>query len=224
MKHIKRIAALCLVLCLLCGLCLTVYAREAPDLTQKGSITVEMTDGGKTVTGGSLTAYRVGEFSEEDGNYSFKKTAAMEAFSESYENLESPDLAKKVAAFVKQHKVPAYGTAKNKNGKAVFSNLEQGLYLIVQTTASDGYEPLNSFLVTVPMRIDGDYVYEVDAAGKFQLKQKPGPADPPKPPKPNLPQTGQLNWPVPVMAAAGIGLLALGLALRLAERKGQRHG
>lgn len=30
-----------------------------------------------------------------------------------------------------------------------------------------------------------------------------------------LPQTGQLNWPVPVLAAAGITLLLIGLVLRL---------
>lgn len=224
MKHLRRIAAICIALCLLCGLCLTGYAYEVPDSTKKGSITVEMRDGGKAVAGGSLTIYRVGEVREDDGDFGFQKTPAMAEFSESYEKVDSPELAEKVAAFVKLHKIPAYAVADNKNGKVVFSDLEQGLYLVVQTAASGGYEPLNSFLVTIPMYEDGHYVYEANAEGKFELEQKPSPSTPNKPSKPTkLPQTGQLNWPVPVMAAAGIGLLLLGLALRLRGGRGQRN-
>ena len=37
---------------------------------------------------------------------------------------------------------------------------------------------------------------------------------------PRLPQTGQLWWPVPLLAAAGLALLTAGLLCR----KGQRHG
>ncbi|MDD5931112.1 MAG: SpaA isopeptide-forming pilin-related protein [Oscillospiraceae bacterium] len=39
------------------------------------------------------------------------------------------------------------------------------------------------------------------------------PDTPQEPGKPTLPQTGQLNWPVPVLAAAGLGLFAAGWAL-----------
>ena len=35
-----------------------------------------------------------------------------------------------------------------------------------------------------------------------------------------LPYTGQLNWPVPVLTVLGLGLLALGLALRRKSRHG----
>lgn len=35
---------------------------------------------------------------------------------------------------------------------------------------------------------------------------------------PILPQTGQLNWPVPVLAAAGLGLFAAGWALRYGKK------
>lgn len=37
--------------------------------------------------------------------------------------------------------------------------------------------------------------------------------------KPKLPQTGQLNWPVPVMAAAGLTLFAVGWVLCFGRRK-----
>ena len=60
------------------------------------------------------------------------------------------DRAESVAAFVAENKVPAYSTAKNQNGKAVFSDVELGLYLIVQTEASEGFDPLKPFLISVP--------------------------------------------------------------------------
>ena len=41
----------------------------------------------------------------------------------------------------------------------------------------------------------------------------------PTTPKPTLPQTGQTNWPIPVLAAAGLVLIVLGWLLRCGERR-----
>ena len=204
MKYIKQICSVLLALCLLCMASVTAYAHEVPDENQKGTITVKMEYDGKAVAGGTLTAYRVGKIQESDGNYAFAKTDAIAAFAGSYEN-----------------KVPAYSTAKNQNGKAVFSDLELGLYLIVQTEASEGYEPLKPFLISVPMNEGGHYVYEVSAEGKFQLEQKPEPTTPTPttPSEPTLPQTGQLNWPIPVLVVLGLGLFSFGWVLRFGRKK-----
>ena len=218
----KKGIALLLALCLLCMASVTAYAHEVPDENQKGTITVKMEYDGKAVAGGTLTAYRVGQIQESDGNYAFAKTDAMAAFAGSYADITSADLAESVAAFVAENKVPAYSTAKNQNGKAVFSDLELGLYLIVQTEASEGYEPLKPFLISVPMNEGGHYVYEVSAEGKFQLAQKPQPTTPttpPKPSEPTLPQTGQLNWPIPVLVVLGLCLFSFGWVLRFGRKK-----
>lgn len=251
MKVIKAIFFMLLALCLLCGVSIAACAHEVPDEDQKGTITVEMEYNGSIVTGGALAAYRVGQVVEDDGNYSFEKTDAMKDFTGSYENIDSADLAKAVAAYAAQKKITADATAKNENGKAVFSNMELGLYLIVQTTKSEGYEAINAFLVSIPMNEEEHYVYEVTAEGKFQLTQapepttpdqtepttpdqteptppdqpKPTPPDQPKPTAPNqpkdstLPQTGQLNWPVPLLAVLGLCLFAVGWALRFGRKR-----
>ena len=222
MKYIRQICSVLLALCLFCMTFVTAYAHEVPDGNRKGAITVKMEYDGKAVTGGTLTAYRVGRLRESNGNYSFGKTDATAAFTGSYEDITSAELAESVAAFVEENKVPAYGTAKNQNGKAVFSDLELGLYLIVQTDASEGYEPLVPFLISVPMNEDGHYVYEVSAEGKFQLEQEQEPdtpAAPSVPSGPTLPQTGQLNWPIPVLAALGLCLFSVGWALRFGRKK-----
>lgn len=219
MKPIKTMFSMLLAMCLLCGISTAAYAHEVPDEDKKGTVTVEMKYDGTAVQGGTLTAYKVGEVKEDDGNYSFVKTAAMEGFAGSYEDIGSAELAEAVAAFVEQEKISACATAENENGKAVFSDMELGLYLIVQTTKSDGYEAMNAFLVSVPMNEDGCYVYEVNAEGKFQLTKEPTPTTPDKPKDPTLPQTGQLNWPVPLLAVLGMCLFAAGWALRFGRRK-----
>lgn len=225
MKLNKKIFSLFFALSLLCMVSVTARAHEAPDETRNGTITVKMEYEGKAVSGGTLKAYRVGRIQEEDGEYSFVKTKAMRDFNGSYDEVSDPKLAKKVAAFVQEKELGAYATAKNKNGKAVFSGLELGLYLIVQTEASDGYEPLKPFLVTVPMDEGGSYQYKVNAEGKFQLRRETDsgvPSDPAAPSKPSeriLPQTGQLNWPIPVLTVLGLMLFSVGWLLCTGEER-----
>lgn len=218
MKSIKQLISLLLVLSLLCAVAITVHAHEVPDENQKGTITVEMKYDGKAVTGGTLTAYRVGQIRESDGNYSFEKTDAMAAFASIYEDISSAELAEKLAVFVGENKISAYAAAENRSGKAVFTDLELGLYLILQTKTSEGYEPLKPFLVSVPMNEDGHYIYEVNAEGKFQLQQKPEPTEPTKPADSTLPQTGQLNWPIPVLVVLGLAMFSVGWALRCRKK------
>lgn len=216
MKFKHCIAAL-LFLGLLCPLPLAGHASEVPDESKKGSITVEMEYNGKPVTDGTLSAYYVGSIQESDGSYSFVKTPELVEFSGDYANVTTPKLAEDLAAFVKERKLTACAQAENKDGKAVLSELELGLYLIVQTQASKGFDPVNPFLVSVPMNQGGKYVYDVNADGKFQLHQESKPTDPPLPPiptDPKLPQTGQLNWPIPVLAVIGLLLFSAGWILR----------
>lgn len=229
MKY-KRLAAF-LLSALVCVLPATVHADEVPDEGKKGTVTVEMEYDGKAVEGGTLTAYRVGRIREDDGNYSFEKTPDMEGFTGDYSDVGSAELAHEVAAFVSERGILPCATAENAGGKALFPALELGLYLIVQTEASDGYEPLTPFLVSVPMNRDGEYIYEINAAGKFRLHQngEPGapttpgvpttPATPGTPSEPTLPQTGQLKWPVPVLASLGLGLFSLGWVLRFGRKE-----
>lgn len=228
MRFYEKICSLFLVLSLLCmtavTMTVTVYAHEVPDAEKKGTVTVEMTYDGKAVTGGVLTAYRVGQVQASNGDYFFVKTEAMENFSGSYKDINSAALAEDMAAYVKSNSLSACATAENKEGKAAFSDMELGLYLIVQTKASSGYDPLKPFLVSVPVNEDGHYVYEVSANGKFQLHQATKPSKPakptkPKPLQPNLPQTGQLNWPVPVLVVTGLALFVAGWMLRFGKKR-----
>ena len=201
----KKLLALLLAAVLVCTMSLTAFAREAPDTSRKGSIQLTIRQGGTAVPGGSFTLYQVGALQEEDGNYRFVLTEAFAGSKVSLEEVSSAQLANTLAAYAKDHKLS--GTAKDvdKDGEIAFTGLELGLYLLVQHKAAKGYETAAPFLVSVPME---------------EEEPEPTSTTPPAPTDPRLPYTGQLNWPVPVLTVLGLGLLALGLALRRKSRHG----
>ena len=208
MKQRKRIAALLLAAVLMVALPVRAQAHDVPDLSRKGSITVTVRMGEMPVSGGSLTLYRVGDIAEDDGNYSFALTEAFAASGVSLDDLSAPELAETLAKYTAN--VSGVTKTISTDGSAAFTELELGLYLVVQSEAAPGYSRLTLFLVSVPYMEDGAYQYEVDATVKGELEREPTPTEPEKPDDPHLPETGQLNWPIPVLATLGLLLFATG--------------
>ncbi len=215
----KRLFALIPALGLAVGLWLTAYAHDVPDLDRLGSITVTTRKADAPVQGGSLRLYRVGEVAEADGNYFFRLTGDFASCGESLEHLEAAgDLAARLYSFARQESLTGLAEKElGPEGTATFANLPVGLYLVTQPQAAAGYEPLAPFLVTLPYLDNGTYQYDLSALPKPELEQEPQPTVPPttKPePDPDLPLTGQLWWPVPVLACGGLLLFIVGLVLK----------
>lgn len=218
MRIKKRFLVLILAVFLILSMSITVYAHEVPDNSRTGSIAVTMTYGGKAVSGGILTLYQVGEIYENDGNYSFVLTGDFKASGISLEDPESSKLAADLTAYVAANSLRGTEAGIGDDGKAMAAGLPLGLYLIVQTKSADGYEAVAPFLVSVPMNEGGTYIYDVDATPKMSLLKEKPPV-PATPTEPTLPQTGQLNWPVPVLAVLGLCLFFLGWVIRFDKKE-----
>ena len=212
----KKVITLLLALSVLISLPLTAYAHDVPQDRDDCSIEVIVRYDGENVDGGTLTAIKVGYVDEEDGNY---------FFSQEFTNAKIEDITSSGAPKVQKEFYDDYKsnydfdtqTQAVKDGKATFTGLSTGLYLIVQNKAADGFSKMGAFLVSVPYMEDGEYRYHVTAAIKSELEREPEPepTDPPptEPDDPKLPQTGQLNWPIPLMVVAGLALFAIGWIL-----------
>ena len=212
-----------LALLLLLGLPLSAAAHAVPDESRNGhcSITVSMTYKGKAVRGGKLALYKVGDVAENDGNYSFVPVEAIRGDIPEFGDTQSPELAGKLAKLEKKlTPVTADPVTVGKDGKATFSNLTFGLYLVVQKTAASGYRKIAPFLVSVPYLYRDEYQYEVTSQPKTDLEQEVKPTAPPSSGGScgKLPQTGQLWWPVPLLICAGLGCIAVGLFRRREDR------
>lgn len=130
------------------------------------------------------------------------------------------------------------------DGKVVYEDVEVGVYLAMQVNAgSYRFDPV---LLFVPIMNDAGTAWDIAAEASPKVSYKgsnhPNPPTPPETPPENpptdppgggggddspieipddepplvLPQTGLLQWPVPVMAMAGVLLVTLGIA---SERK-----
>lgn len=225
----RQLLSLLLALVLLCAMAVPVSARDVPKFDELGSITVSMKYDGKAVPGGELALYKVGDVVEDDGNYSFTPT---ENFADSNPDFtvitanqaqELADLAQKLADYAKSKGMNGVATeTAADDGIVKFTDIPIGLYLVVQTKTASNYDPIKPFLVSLPyyMEETDTYDYSVDATSKMsRLTYNPPPPPPPSTPSGNLPQTGQLNWPVPVLAVGGLVLFTVGWMLRSGRKK-----
>ena len=196
----KHAAALLLGLVLLAACALPAFATSANiKLTDghgnpnTGSIHVNLYDStnNKALSGGELTVYRVAEVQRKNGNLSFEYCGDFDGCAIELGDLTDSTLAGQLQEYLSDN---AEGTVRevDANGNVNFDDLELGLYLVVQTKASKGYKPVNSFLVSLPMAEDGEWNYEVDASpkvGAYTPEPETPPFPPNKPDKPNTPDT-----------------------------------
>lgn len=204
-----------------------------PDRTD-GSISLNMEykeDGQKkSMQGGSVSLYTVASVKVEDGyqfDVSAGKFAGIAAADEipgmTSEDLDqgNEDLADRLAAAVESSDgITEDITVQIENGKASFMGLKPGLYLIIQSKAADNGLTINPFLISIP---DAKGSYQIVADPKTSLPtttpDQPKPSKPAQKTKPaglgkTIPQTGQLWWPVPFAAGAGVILLVAGGFMR----------
>lgn len=196
----KHAAALLLGLVLLAACALPAFATSANiKLTDghgnpnTGSIHVNLYDStnNKALSGGELTVYRVAEVQRKNGNLSFEYCGDFDGCAIELGDLTDSTLAGQLQEYLSDN---AEGTVRevDANGNVNFDDLELGLYLVVQTKASKGYKPVNSFLVSLPMAEDGEWNYEVDASpkvGAYTPEPETPPFPPDKPDKPDTPDT-----------------------------------
>ena len=167
----NRFAALLLALCM--AVCCALPALAAPaasaniDLSRTGSMDVTLYDHQNDVPlrGGALTVYKVADVARTNGDLHFVYTADFTGCGIALGDLTDSTLASRLEA-----KLPARaaGTTHkiSEQGIVSFDALPLGLYLVVQTENSKGYEAINSFLVSLPMADESGWLYTVDATPK----------------------------------------------------------
>ncbi len=158
----KRIIALVLtvVICCFCGT-LTANATPTLDRTKMGTITVNIP------SRGTLAAYYVAEI-KTDNSYAFTRACRCCGVDLALLLEDDPDTVADMANWIAVAKLEPAVTTSIANNVATFSDLELGLYIVVQTDVEDGYYSIMPFAVTVPT-LEGDtYTYSVDASPKIE--------------------------------------------------------
>lgn len=210
---VKRIFAAAVALLLLCALSITAAATHpVPDLSVNGSITFQMNWNDELLDSGSLNVSKVGEIAENNGDYSFALPEGFDSQNLELDFAADQVLAQELLTLAKELELEKI-SAPVEEGKAVFSDLTPGLYVVWQEKedACEGFAPISPFLISMPKFQDGAYVVDVVAVPKVGLETVPPTTAPPA--EEEVPQTGQLNWPVPVLAISGAVLFIFGFVL-----------
>lgn len=180
------------------------FAHDVPDMTRTGSVSATLTYDDEAVPGGSVTLYRVGDVVQDDGDYLFALSGVFAGSGVSVDDPQSADAARALADWALDHGVTGETRSVDASGKVVFSGLELGLYLMVQTDPASGYHAFDPFLVGVPLTEDGSYVYDIDASPKLELEKKPVTEEPPM--EGDTPKTGEAASSAPLLAAGGVAV------------------
>ena len=211
----KGITLLLTVAMLLAVMLQTAYAGNWPvDVDKTGSISVNMK------AGGNLVLYKVADVAVDDG-YKFALTDAFKGVTgaasvtqkiNDEKQISDASMAVTLASYATTSKAASVDTKSAAADSTLkFENLPVGLYLVTQTKAAKGYQKMSPFLVSLP---GANNALDVNATPKMSLKKEPKPPKDKTPPPSKLPQTGQLWWPVFVLAAAGMLLMFAGLLLK----------
>lgn len=177
---------------------INVNAEEV-DTTKTGSITITLDN--QQVSGGSLRLYQIATV--EDNKFVY--TNGYESCGISLDKLDS-DTAKALAKISTDTNTSVTQSVV-KGSNVVFNQLQVGLYLVVQEGSFENYQSIDPFLVSIPQKEGESYIYDVDASPKVGTLKK---VTPTTPPGGDIPNTGQLNWPIPVLATSGVLLLVVG--------------
>lgn len=165
---LRKLTALCLALCFVLTMSVSAFANEF-DAGKTGSISIKLTgpDGKTPVSGAELSVFRVATVVlNEKGNLSYAFTDEFESCGAS---LSDPALSVFLETFVKENSIYGKKMVTDSKGKAKIENLPLGLYFVMQTNSKEFSATCLSFLVTVPSKIGGEYVYDVNASPKTDV-------------------------------------------------------
>ena len=172
-KHSLRRGLIALVLlgCLLSTLPRVARAAEPPDATKLCSLALSCSYQAKTLEGMQIRAYRVADGTADTG---FTLSGAFSSFPVLLSGLSASGwstAAATLASYIEPNGIAATASAQsNAMGIASFSNLTQGMYLIVGDTLKIGRNSyfLEPFLIALPsLSKEGAWQYDVQADPKI---------------------------------------------------------
>lgn len=150
---------------LLAALPLTAAAQQ----NRTGSISVELksADPNQPMAGAELSVYYVATATwNGDGNMRY-------VYTDDFENcgfpLNDPALTQKLKNFVSTNRVASRTLVTDAQGKGTCTELPLGLYFVMQKGEVEGFAPCTPFLVTLPLKTDSGYQYDVNASPKTDV-------------------------------------------------------
>lgn len=177
---LKKAVAICTAL-LLCALCITALAAS-----EHCQLTLLLALGETRIQSAEFTLYRVGEKRLDHGVVSFAALTPYDAVCKSFDGLT----ASQNRQYARRFEQMAAGqpgdaqAATNAAGEARFTNLEEGVYLVLQTDAkgaAQAFKPCQAVLIALPVTdpVSGEWKNELLIKPKVETTPTPVPTPTP---------------------------------------------
>lgn len=200
-------------------------AEEHGSLTLHCVFSVE--GGERALSDDEYSLAKIADAKITDSSVTYKTLAQFDDYDCDWMNQSSSKMnekAKALAYFCEKNHYYTTSAVTNQNGELKFEDLSFGLYLVARTkTASENEDFITDpLLVFIPEEVNGKVIYDVVSTPKFSYSSPDVPDTPRTPSDGTLPQTGQLQWPVTLLAVLGCFLIIGGSALLRKEGSGEK--
>ena len=165
----KKSAVWILLSLLLIGalLCLPIgaYAAGAP---ARGTLRVTLKDAQTQVVvpGARFALYPVASATVAGDDIQYTYLPDFAGCGVALADVFSEESARALSAYADAHDLEGQVASADTAGTVTFADLSEGLYLIEEVGAAPGYDPASPFLVSVPMREESGWQYDITAAPK----------------------------------------------------------
>lgn len=169
MTNIKfnKLISLFVATLILIGVCFSAFAasQTAPDLTQKGSVSVTLSDKetGSPISGKKFRLYLVAEAHFSGDSLAFKYVSAFANNGMNLDDRYATYLPSHLAYYAERMSLPHEEKYTKADGTVTFTELSAGLYLVVPVDVDS-----LPFLVSIPENIDSKWEYDLDASPKIK--------------------------------------------------------
>ena len=140
------------------------------DISKKGSLNISLsTNDSKDIKGAEITIYKVGDVVVENSNLIFKNVPEINSCKIDFTKVEN--ITTSMVECVQNTSVEKETDMTDSEGKVSFTNLDLGLYLVVQTNEVKGYSKIDSYLTMIPEEIDNKWIYDITSTPKTEIYQ-----------------------------------------------------
>lgn len=174
----KGIAAAAVMAVILLMQCLLVFPASAQEYSsRKGSITIQLDNLGTRFAGVTFSCYHIADVKQDTAELQWELIPELEDVSVKFDQLKTAQDYQKAASLLKtkaaEKSLQGMQGTVNEAGRLVFSSLDQGVYLLVQTKIAD-YGTVEPFLIAIPYMENGaEWIYDVKTETKGEaVKEK----------------------------------------------------
>lgn len=159
----------------MCGIMLLLLLTVRVAAAEQGNITVCLRSSRETVSGAQIVVYPVGKVGE-DGTLVLHDPFPEGSISRAV--WTEPETAQMLWEYSCDHALSGESCRTDEMGKAVFPDLQEGVYLLGQVAAAEGYQAFSPFLVVLPAKTGGKINWNVQAFPKITPEESPKTWDP----------------------------------------------